>query len=609
MRRALRLPLAATGLLVLAATTPATARDVALTLPIPYRVVEDALVRQVFVGPGRTAQVLEGKNACNVLTLSEPKVESAGANRLRILTTLTSRGGTPLTQGRCLPLFEWTGVLEASEVPLVQPGKLALGFRVVDSNILARDGERRAVPGVLWGWVKKNVHPRLEGFTVDLAPLRGAAIEAVAATMAETAVPIIDSIAVTHAVAAADALETTLAMQVPEPPAGWSEPAPAPALSIEELERWRATWQAWDAFATWLVKEGSTLGGETVRGELADILLEARHGLAAALGEDSAEDPVPALFMKTWQRLAPVLRKVSRGLPAEDALRLLSLIGAGDALQAIDTVGPHFGFRADRDSLRRLARILAPAVTDADLDYRLDVDPNLRRLLGFEPEFPLTEAVEPRSPWRFIIADAAAAAAVIDPALVQRLNGWVPSRADLDVYLGEVEKVFAQIALAERQRGKIAPAFGAIHAPLLHATAWQETCWRQFVTKSGKVQTIRSVSGSVGIMQVNTHVWRGVYDVNGLLGDVGYNARAGNEILVHYLVDYAIRRGEHKAPGGADNLARATYAVYNGGPGHLSRYRERGTRESLRRIDSAFFRKFETIRREGATAVKQCFGG
>lgn len=608
MRHAIRMPLAVAGFALLVAATPTPARDVTLTLPLPYRLVEDALVRQVFVGPGRTAQVLEGKNACNVLTLSEPKVESAGANRLRILATLTSRGGTPLTQGRCLPLFEWTGVLEASEVPVVQAGTLTLGFRVVDSNILARDGGRRAVPGVLWGWVKQNVHPRLESFSVDLAPLRSAAVEAVTATMAESAVPIVESIAVTDAVAAADALETTLTLQVPEPPAGWSARAPAPVLAIEELERWRATWQAWDAFATWLVKESSVLGGETVRDELAEILLEARHGLSRALAENDAEDPVPALFMKTWQRLAPVLRRVSRGLPAEDALRLLSLIGAADALQAIDSVGPHFGFRADRDSLRRLARILAPAVDESALDYTLDADPDLRRLLGLDPEFPLTEAPPRKSPWRWLIADATAAA-VVDPALVQRLNGWVPTRTDLDAYLVEVEKVFAQVALAERQRGKIKPEFAAVYAPLLHATAWQETCWRQFIAKSGKVQTIRSVSGSVGIMQVNTHVWRGVYDVNGLLADVGYNARAGNEILVHYLVDYAVRRGEHKAPGGTDNLARATYAVYNGGPGHLTRYRERSTRESLRRIDAAFFDKFETIRREGTTAVKQCFGG
>jgi hypothetical protein len=64
-----------------------------------------------------------------------------------------------------------------------------------------------------------------------------------------------------------------------------------------------------------------------------------------------------------------------------------------------------------------------------------------------------------------------------------------------------------------------------------------------------------------------------------------YNARAGSEILLHYLRDYAIEKGEHALPGGSRTVARATYAVYNGGPQHLTRYRVRNTRRSLRAID------------------------
>ena len=125
------------------------------------------------------------------------------------------------------------------------------------------------------------------------------------------------------------------------------------------------------------------------------------------------------------------------------------------------------------------------------------------------------------------------------------------------------------------------------------------------------MQTIRSVSGSVGILQVNTHVWRGIYDLQALLNDVGYNARAGNEILVHYLVDFAIRKREHEAPGGIDNLARASYAIYNGGPGHLKRYRIRGTNEGLRKIDAAFWKKYLALKSEGVASgqvVKECYG-
>ena len=109
-------------------------------------------------------------------------------------------------------------------------------------------------------------------------------------------------------------------------------------------------------------------------------------------------------------------------------------------------------------------------------------------------------------------------------------------------------------------------------------------------------------------MQVNWRVWRGVYDVAGLRRDIAYNARAGAEILFHYLRDYAIKAGEHRQPGGVDNLPRATYAIYNGGPGHMARYRKKGESRALRKIDDAFWRKFQAVRAGGELGVAECFG-
>jgi soluble lytic murein transglycosylase-like protein len=160
----------------------------------------------------------------------------------------------------------------------------------------------------------------------------------------------------------------------------------------------------------------------------------------------------------------------------------------------------------------------------------------------------------------------------------------------------------------EAKRGKVPKSVQSIYDSLYRATAWQESCWRQFVERRGELQPIRSSAGSIGMMQVNQHVWRGIYDVAKLSNDIAYNARAGNEILVHYLVDYAIKKKEHEITGSDDNLARATYAVYNGGPRHLSRYRMPETKKSLRAIDEAFWRKYERIKQHGANAVRQCYG-
>jgi soluble lytic murein transglycosylase-like protein len=128
------------------------------------------------------------------------------------------------------------------------------------------------------------------------------------------------------------------------------------------------------------------------------------------------------------------------------------------------------------------------------------------------------------------------------------------------------------------------------------------------VRRGTQLVTLRSPAGAVGIMQVSERVWRGFYDSSGLRTDVAYNARAGGEILLHYLKDFAIARGEDR-PGGAQALARSTYAMYNGGPGHMRRWREPGTPASLRAIDAAFLEKYKALRAGDETAIARCYTG
>lgn len=88
--------------------------------------------------------------------------------------------------------------------------------------------------------------------------------------------------------------------------------------------------------------------------------------------------------------------------------------------------------------------------------------------------------------------------------------------------------------------------------------------------------------------------------------DIGYNARAGSEILMHYYRDYAIVRGEHTKTRNIDNLARATYATYNGGPGE--RYRNSKTTKLLRLIDESFWDKYQKVKAGNELAVAECYG-
>jgi hypothetical protein len=107
-------------------------------------------------------------------------------------------------------------------------------------------------------------------------------------------------------------------------------------------------------------------------------------------------------------------------------------------------------------------------------------------------------------------------------------------------------------------------------------------------------------------MQVNRLTWRSLYDIKGLTGDIRYNGNAGAEIVYNYLTRYAIRKKENEQPNG--NLARATYSAYNGGPGALGRYR--GVRQSptWKKVDEAFWDKFQAVSSGQELAVKKCYG-
>ncbi|MEQ9394873.1 lytic transglycosylase domain-containing protein [Haliea sp.] len=595
-----------------ALSPPATlAAPVELPVKLDYALVSETLSRQIFHGPGGQAELLRDHRGCNQLTLSEPKVSGTDTGLLRLTTRVSARVGTPVG-GRCLLPFAWNGRIETFKEALVAPGSGRVTFRVTDSNILSADAEQRKMSGVVWSWIKDQVHPRLGTVTLDFGPavtdLRALLRDALAAGPTDPGL-VADSLNLQSARAGADALIVTFSLDAPAPPSDW-ESAVETTLTTEELAAWDAAWQSWDAFATWLVKDLATPAEPELRAALAEILLEARHELRDALATDAREeDPVRHLFLSTWARLAPLLQSTELNLPSARGVELATFISAANALQALDSAAPHLGLSLDSNTLRRMARMLVPTVTDDELAYNDRVDPQLRQLLGLAPELePETlEATAAAGPFAWLMAPAHAAA--VSPSLVKLLTDWIPAPNDLDRYLRTMEQLLDESIAVERKRGKVPDAYFDLYHDLVRATAWQESCWRQFVKNNGEIRPIQSSAGSVGLMQINQHVWRNLYDLEALQNNVGYNARAGNEILAHYLVDYAIKRKEHEARGDIHDLARATYGAYNGGPRHLTRYRRDDTNAYLNGIDEAFQDKYVAIRQQGTEAVRQCYGG
>jgi hypothetical protein len=128
------------------------------------------------------------------------------------------------------------------------------------------------------------------------------------------------------------------------------------------------------------------------------------------------------------------------------------------------------------------------------------------------------------------------------------------------------------------------------------------------VVEKRKITPLRSSTGDVGLMQVNEIVWHGFYAVDKLRWDIVYNAHAGSEILMKYLVNYVLPKGE-TSKGNVHDLARATYSAYNGGPSQINRFRDPNPAPLHREIDSAFWEKYQAVQRGEEYNVAECFGG
>jgi hypothetical protein len=653
-------PAAFLALLLLCAPSAAEMRRVEVPLLIPPAFLERLLAKQVFTGPETTARIVSSAEPCNEIVLSQPALRSLGG---RVVVTAHGRakGGFSLF-GACVRPFRWKGELEAEEDARIARRAAAVEFRVVNSWL--RDGSDWLAVPALWDWVKPVVHPRLEALRIDLEPLIGElrrVLPLFAARREELAVRrLAESLALGDVRVEERGLVLTLRFDV-EATARPAAPAVEPPLAAEEIAALEATLHQWDAFLTFVVKAaGQDALDPALRANLLAVLLDARHEMVGALAEPSGEgeDRMRNLFRSSWAKLQPAVAPLAGG---SQGLRYLAFVASGDALAALDAVGPAFDLEISDEGLRRLARMLAPEATEDPLRWSEEVDPALRRTFGFDEELPALPApgevegvAEPRSggapglepgpeptpepapeatpgpapeatpgpvpaptpgaalrilDWLFPAAFAAPGRPPDLEPYSSPLDGFVPRSADLDVYLPQVARLLRASSAEVFANGKLGAERRELFERLVLATAWQESCWRQYVRRGGAVAPLRSKAGALGVMQVSSHVWRGFYAVEGLSWSIGYNARAGSEILLHYLRDYAIARGEEKA-GGPDALARATYAVYHGGPSHLSRYRQPSRwRKALVAVDRSFHAKFREVAAGRELGVRDCFAG
>ncbi len=398
-----------------------------------------------------------------------------------------------------------------------------------------------------------------------------------------------------------------------------------PPLSREEAA------QLWDAFLTAVVKRaGQDSVQEDLRDDLFALLLDQRYEIVATLAKATVDAPpwLAAQFGSSWERLDPLLDRVATQLAPEVAEKYRRFLQSGRLMNAARARGWLGDSAATPAKLRELAQAILPKGGADPLAYDTAVDPELRRVFDFEePLAPIEEspllgasptAAFPFGPLALLARIAEGAGNWIVPAasaassgseweaLVRRLNNWVPGgERELREYLPIVRDMLDGTAHKVAER-KLPPEHFEIYRDLVVTTAWQESCWRQYERRAGQVAAVRGPGPSYGLMQVNTRVWRGLYDPRSVSSSIEYNSNAGAEILYRYFRKHALRAKEQMAPGGEDNLARATWAAYNGGPGHLRRYRKTETSPHLKAVDTEFWQKYQAVQRDDESAFFSC---
>jgi hypothetical protein len=539
------------------------------------------------------------------LTLETPRLEGVDG-QLRFAGPGSAALGVELF-GNCQNAATWTGSMDFTLAPQVDSaGRLRL--RIVDSKLTDAGGAPTL--GLIWDLSKRYLHPRLERFSYDL----GAARTALAQIVRGAAPPqrsaelelAVNQLQVLQPRVEANGIIVPIAIELPDawlaaPPPAQVSAAPLTEAELEALEQ---ALQPWDAFLVYSVKSLALDSEDSaLRQRLFTLLLDSRYRLTQILSGEApaAGDPLRELFVDAWDELRTILADAQRaGVLDASLVRYAAFLDAGDALMALDRAAPGLGMTLSAPGLRQLARSLRPGTSDDPLVYDWAPDPQLRRLFGID-DIPRSDPVLPTRSWlELFIRSAYAADAGGEPAL----DRWIPKRDELAAYEARVGGLLEKTAAIELQRGGLAAPYGGIYQKLVPSTALIESCWRQYVLRGGKVSYLRSGAGSVGIMQINQVVWRGFYEVERLRWDTAYNARAGAQILMRYLKDYAIPYAQKS--GDPDQIPRATYAVYNAGPRAVGRFNKAKLHPREQRVDEKLWTLYQGLASGARADLRNC---
>lgn len=346
-------------LLLTAACLPtiAGAREVNLPITLNYGLVRNALVQQLFTGDGQSARVWKDGKQCSFLDLSNPQI--AGENgQIKIANNVHAQIGTKLG-GACMPMLNWSGILETFQQPTLDAGGNQLNFPITRSNAYDASGRPLNI-GQLQELLQKVAAPKLAALKLDLNQSRGDIVKAllpyIDADNSEQLHDIVNSLRFNQIKVNDAAMVVNVGFNSPNIQVA-SKQSSAP-LNADELAQWRSAWQGWQASLDQAIGR-APLDGELAnsRGTLQGILQQAGSAFEQGLsGNYSSGDPVREFLDSSWDQMAPLLRAASKQFPGAESLRYLTLIAATDMIYELEAIGAPLGLEISSNGLRKIAR-------------------------------------------------------------------------------------------------------------------------------------------------------------------------------------------------------------------------------------------------------------
>ncbi|MEE4241194.1 MAG: lytic transglycosylase domain-containing protein [Desulfopila sp.] len=627
------------------------AETISLPMTFDFQLLRSLIVSQAYQDPDESAAIVTMNQGCNDIRLNKPQIQEE-EGLVRFQTDIRITWGTPIG-GNCFAPLYWSGSAVFLQQPIVDK-QWQLHFNTQDSTLLDSTGNRAPLSGLVWDLIKNNVHSYINAIVLNLAPpvdnLKQFIAPQAPNQLLDAAGRFLADMHPDTPQVRSDSLSINILAEADIPESRPEKSDVPPIEKPEQQEQLMNLWQTWDALLVHMINRISSRGlSPNDRRLLLDTLLRVRYEFTEVIGTPALTTAfVRHQFIASWQDLKPLFRNHLSSRPADNPLGYLSFFTAADALVVLDRIGPLIGIDISREGFYRLAHMLS---ADETLNEGGAVDRRLRDALGLEPDLPLLPAekqapslqeripakknsqkspadkieVQPgkdplsflldqlfpwlsRLSWQDLFSPVEAHAAA-QPSF-QEVRSWTAELMPSDSFLPRVHKILNKAVHSLNAGLAKETKTPAWEEKMIHATAWQESCFRQFVVKDKKITYLLSYNNtSVGIMQINEKVWRGIYDLQGLRWNIEYNSVAGAEILTLYLNRYISRKQNLKkisSEAGKRYLAAWLYALYNGGPSQLDKFPQRNTNGSLYKSEQLFLEKYDKIEGQHWLALVDC---